>query len=138
MDLLKERGRPTSTRFGPDKQMVTSTTMNIFEQVFRIFEQLCRGAGRHRNDFRVALLKTNIRQRRDFGSSISKLQLSLNFWCLNPAVTFSVRQIGLLIILCRPLLFDSMEWSVYLGFAVVSPKHYFNIGYIISNSVFPV
>ena len=88
MEAQRERG---GTRFGVEKPILSQATVNLFEVLFRIFQRLEHESGVHRDDFRIALLRTVVRSRVGRGGQPhSKHHVTLNFWCLNPAVAFSV------------------------------------------------
>ena len=71
---------------------VQGMTIKVAESVILIFESLNACGGKQRDDFRIALMKNIVRRRNNnYGSSFgSKEVLSLNIWCLNPAVAFTV------------------------------------------------
>jgi len=89
MELMKERG----TRYGVEVHGINTATIGVLESVFRLFESLYFENGAHRDDFRIALIQSTEkrRQHETRGKFISVSTLTLHVWCLNPAISFSVR-----------------------------------------------
>ncbi|CAG7719956.1 unnamed protein product, partial [Allacma fusca] len=85
----KERGgRFTSSKENEEPELL-KLTMKTTEDVLQIFTSLTARNGSQRDDFRVALLKNSVRRKRDNRSGVTTKEiLSINIWCLNPAVAF--------------------------------------------------
>lgn len=91
IEALKERG----ARGFDEKPVLTTQSVKTIEDAFGIFQELHKDNGRYREDFRVAMLKENVKRRRDgnHGPFRSYQDLTLHIWCLNPAVAFEVKVI---------------------------------------------
>lgn len=87
-ELMKERGLRTSL----EKPSINMVTIMVIENVFRLFQDMYKNNGTNRDDFRIALIKSTEKRRRDgqSGPFQNFLTLSINVWCLNPAVAFAV------------------------------------------------
>lgn len=87
IEMTRERGGRSK-----NSMSVTSATSYLLEVLFRMFEQLQDNGGRNRDDFRVAILQTIVRRRKENFSNARQVK-SFNFWCLNPAIAFQVRTV---------------------------------------------
>jgi hypothetical protein len=89
IEEMKERG----LRMKLEKPTISSMSVSIIENVFRLFQDMYKNNGINRDDFRIALIKTNERRRRDGTSGPFEMftTFTVNVWCLNPAIAFAVR-----------------------------------------------
>lgn len=92
LETAKERG----VRARLEKPSISVISISIIENVFRLFEDMYKNNGCNRDDFRIALIKSMEKRRRDgqSGPFMTFVTLSLNVWCLNPALAFGVRKSG--------------------------------------------
>lgn len=88
MELMRERG----LRYSTEKPSIPSASIAVIENVFRLFQDMYKNNGLNRDDFRIALVKSTEKRRRDghTGMFMSFLTHSIHVWCLNPAVAFAV------------------------------------------------
>lgn len=93
-DKQIEGARERGSRWHDDKPLLASQSISTMESVFRLFGELLRDNGKVREDYRVALSREIARRRRDGNTGPMKVVqvLTLNLWCLNPAVAFEVRK----------------------------------------------
>ncbi|XP_021950240.1 Fanconi anemia group J protein homolog [Folsomia candida] len=86
LETAKERG----VRARLEKPSISVISISIIENVFRLFEDMYKNNGCNRDDFRIALIKSMEKRRRDgqSGPFMTFVTLSLNVWCLNPALAF--------------------------------------------------
>lgn len=88
MELMKERGQKRQK----EQPQLPSSAIMVIESVFRLFEDMYKNNGINRDDFRIALIRSSERRRRDGNSGPFMMftTLTINVWCLNPAVAFAV------------------------------------------------
>jgi hypothetical protein len=89
MELMKERGLRSQT----ERPSLTSASIMTIENIFRLFGDMYKNNGLIRDDFRIGLIKSNDRRRRDgkTGPFLSLTTYTVNVWCLNPAIAFAVK-----------------------------------------------